>query len=123
MPSRSRSTGRRPAARCEECARAIAVGETYVFLVGLYDGQWSTYRWCLHCEAAGAWMWRVCGGYPLGMLREELQEHWHEGYRSVAFGRLVVGVRRGWLGGRAAVPDKDEVRSLADEMMHRAVAA
>lgn len=108
---------------CAECGRRVAVGERYHHLVGVMDGRWSTWRTCAHCIAAGAWMSTVCSGYLLGDLLTELVEHWDEGYRSIPFARLVVGVKRRWHGGRDPIPDADQVRALAREMMREAVAA
>ncbi len=90
--------------RCHECYRLITPGESYTYLTGLIDGHWHTNRCCEHCEAAGVWLEVVCGGFPIGMLREELTEHWEEGFRSIAFGRLIVGQRRGWREGRDEIP-------------------
>jgi hypothetical protein len=121
----------RPVARktygCYECGRSIAVGERYHKIVGLSQwGQdqtpmnWDTVRTCRHCDSASEWMSVVCGGYPLGALWQELHEHWVDGYRSVAFARLIVGVRRRWHDGRDPVPAG--VSELANEMLRKAVA-
>jgi hypothetical protein len=37
---------------CSECRRTIAKGETYTRIDGLWDGSWSTFRWCAHCAAS-----------------------------------------------------------------------
>ncbi len=71
---------------------------------------------CQECD-------RTIAGYPPTMLREELTEHWHEGFRSVAFGRLIVGQRRRWHDGRDPVPDGAVVAELARQMMRSQVAA
>lgn len=60
--------------RCEECQRAIRRGERHHYLSTLFDGRWSSWRTCEHCEAAGHWMAVVCGGYLTGGLAEELVE-------------------------------------------------
>jgi hypothetical protein len=105
---------------CEECARTILPGERHEYLTQKFDGRWSAWRTCQHCAAAGVWMTVVCGGYLIGDLRGELREHWHEGYTSVPFARLVVGVEKRWLDGRMPVPTG--VHELATSMMRKQVA-
>lgn len=107
--------------RCEECIRVIPRGQRHYYLSTLFDGRWSTWRTCEHCHAAGLWMHVVCGGYLTGGLLEELVEHWDEGFRSVGFGRLIVGMRRRWNEGRDAVPEG--VAELANAMLREQVAA
>jgi hypothetical protein len=109
--------------RCGECGRVITRGETHRLGKGLHDGLWSTFRWCEHCHATGFWMYEVCSGYLLDNLLDEMVEHWHEGYRSIAFARLIAGMRHGWNDGRDPVPDGDAVRALAGQMMAAAVAS
>lgn len=106
---------------CGECDRTIPTGERYQFLTGLADHQWHEHRWCAHCAAAGLWLQEVCGGYPIGMLREELVEHWDEGFRSIGFARLLIGQRHGWHEGRDPVPVG--VVDLAQRMLREQVAA
>lgn len=113
----------RKAHPCGECDRTIAPSERYHFVSALTDGHWSDHRTCAHCAAAGTWLHEVCGGYPTSMLREELAEHWNQGFRSVPFGRLVVGVQRRWHDGRDPVPDSAVVAGLAKQMMRAQVAA
>lgn len=108
---------------CEECGRRIVPGERYQFLTGCLDSHWSVHRTCLHCTAAGEWLNEVCGGYPISMLREELIEHWNEGFRSIAYGRLVVAQKLRWHDGRDPVPDSAAVAELAKQMMRAQVAA
>jgi hypothetical protein len=108
---------------CCECRRTIRRGETHHYLSGVYDGHWSSYRWCHHCQAAGRWMQTVCGGHLLGDLLAEMREHWYEGYRSVEFGRLIASVKLGWHDGRDEIPDTAQVHELAMRMMRQAVAA
>jgi len=108
---------------CEECSRCIQIGEQHLYVSCLYDGHWSTFRTCAHCAAAGVWMRTVCGGYLTGGLLEELQEHWDEGYRSVGFGRLIIGARHRWHDGRDPVPAAVEVQALAERMLTQVVAA
>lgn len=112
--------GRKPW-RCFECDRTIPVGEHHNYVSTLVEGRWDSFRRCGHCMAAGVWLAEVCGGYPLGMLREELIEHWHEGYRSVPFARLIVGQKRRWHDGRDPVPTG--VAEMAKQMLRAQVAA
>lgn len=114
----------RPKARkeysCVECGRPIRIGETYAKCVGMCDGYWSTSRTCLHCRAMGAFMNEMCGGYPISQLREELEEHWREGYASIPFGRLIVQMRLKWHDGADPVPEATGL--MAKQLMQAAVA-
>lgn len=107
--------------RCTECSRTIRPGERYHHIHGLCDGRWGTHKICVHCDALGAWMMVVCGGYPLDSLLAELLEHWRDGYRSREFFRLICAMRRGWHDGRDPVPQG--VSALARSMMAGQVAA
>jgi hypothetical protein len=93
---------RRTDARCDECGRPMALGETYT------HGQWSEHpryddadylynpdgpahldesygppsaddwmvvRQCQHCEAATAWLAHACSGYLYAAVKEDLYEH------------------------------------------------
>lgn len=104
---------------CDECGRVIRCGERYRLVRGKCEGAWSMVKECAHCEAVGAVMNVLCGGYPHGELLDELLEHWYEGYRSVAYARLVALARRGWFGGRAPVPTNcaDVARALLDAQL------
>lgn len=106
--------------KCCECYRRIAGGERYREFNSLFDGRWSRDRTCLHCYAAGDWLMATCGGYLGTELHEELIEHWDEGYRSIPFARLIVGMRTKWHDGRDPIPTG--MRELATTMMHRRVA-
>lgn len=99
--------------RCSECARTIRPGERYERVTGLWDGRWSTFTTCAHCRAARVWLEVVCGTWLYGELFQELEEHWNEGYASIPFGRLIVGVKRGWHGGADPVPDGVEEMARA----------
>ena len=37
--------------RCCECRRTIQPGEQYTHATGKWEGEWSTYKRCSHCEA------------------------------------------------------------------------
>lgn len=94
----------RRAHACLECGRVVRPGERYRLVRGKWEGVWSTIKECAHCEAIGDVMNVLCGGYPHGELLDELVDHWYEGYRSVAYGRLIALARRRWLDGHAPVP-------------------
>jgi hypothetical protein len=51
---------------------------------------------CQHCQFAAQWLQKHCGGYCFGGMREELEEHYSEGYREDSLPRLLIGIRRGW---------------------------
>jgi|SRR5882757_3398752 len=89
---------------CSECRRQIVIGETYHLLVGMTDVGWARTRWCQHCNAASEWLNVTCGGYFLGELLGELDEHWDEGYQSEPFRQLIADMRAGWNGGQVDVP-------------------
>jgi hypothetical protein len=118
------STETKPVARkehlCSECGRTIRVGEKYHKLTGLCDGRWETDRTCNHCMAMSGFMHEMCGGYPLGELREELEEHWREGYASIEFGRLIACMRLKWHDGTDPIPQG--TGDLAKRLMNQAVA-
>lgn len=82
--------------RCGECRRTIAKGERYEHVSGLWDDNWSTYRTCAHCLAVRSWLEVVCHAWIYEGVFEDAGEHWSEGYRSGRFGRMLVGMRRGW---------------------------
>lgn len=109
--------------RCGECNRLIQPGEVYHLMEGKlqYEGEWSTHRTCEHCDAAAQWLITVCRGWVYNELYSELREHWEEGYTSVAFGRLIAGVRLRWHGGQDPIPDRLTVRAMAEEMMQEKV--
>jgi len=69
---------------CSECHRTIRRGERHEYTAGrtLDTPQWLTSRTCAHCQAAGRWLDVMCGGWPIGVLYDELRDHWEEGYAS-----------------------------------------
>jgi hypothetical protein len=93
--------------KCAECGRAIAAGEVYFRSTYISDGKFEAVKACEHCHAARDWLTKHCGGWLTYGLRDELDEHWDEGYREDRLGRLIVGVRRDWQrfgGGLMPVP-------------------
>lgn len=110
---------------CGECRRSIEPGEIYHYSQGLTDGYWWSGKWCAHCEGAGQWLNRVCNGWLLDNLLDEMVDHFQEGYNSLEFGRLIVGMRRKWVnraGELMPIPDHDAVRAVAVRDMQRMVA-
>lgn len=86
----------RKACRCTECGRDIAIGETYQRVDGLMAGYgWETFRMCQHCRAAAEWLVKVCDGYPLGAVVDDLQEHAQE-YNDPWLAEQVAAARRHW---------------------------
>ena len=86
----------RKPAKCTECSREIAIGERYHRVDGCVHGQgWDTFRMCEHCRAAAEWLVRVCDGYPLGMVRDDLDNHAAE-YDDAWLTEQVGAMRRKW---------------------------
>jgi len=86
----------RKVCRCGECGRDIAVGEHYHRIEGLTRGYgWNTFRLCLHCNAAAQWLVKVCDGYPLGAVLDDLWEHARE-YNDAWLTRQVANMRAKW---------------------------
>jgi len=80
--------------RCMECGRTIGRGETYTNERLLFDGSVSTHKTCAHCLVARQWLSENCGGWIYTEVRDEINEHFQEGYRVA--GRLAVGMNRRW---------------------------
>lgn len=85
----------RKAARCSECGRPIATGETYRRIFHVSEGDAGTDRQCQHCMVAADWLTKECNGYCTSGVQEDIREHADE-YRSAGLWRLVVGQRRKW---------------------------
>lgn len=66
--------------RCGECGRDIVKGETYEVCAGLTDGRWFGGKTCEHCVAAREWLMRICSGYLVGGVQEELANHIGESF-------------------------------------------
>jgi hypothetical protein len=108
--------------RCTECYRTIHIGENYELTKGCWDGSWSQFRTCMHCVSVRQWLDTVCNGWEYGGVYDETQEHYWDGYKSVGLARLLAGMRLKWHDGRDPIPDRTEVRALANRMMHEMVA-
>lgn len=72
----------RKAHQCGECFRTIEPGEAYEFSTYAHEGSMTTYKVCVHCAVAMAWLGDNCGGWLWGGIWEDIQEHVDE-YRSV----------------------------------------
>jgi hypothetical protein len=81
---------------CSECDRTIAPKEKYAYTSYGKDGDMGSNKTCQHCLTAAQWLQKHCGGYCFGDIKEELEEHYDEGYREDGLQRLLIGIRRGW---------------------------
>lgn len=80
---------------CGECKREILPGEEYETYRGLYDGMWYGHKTCRHCIAAREWLSVVCSGFLFESVRDDLKEHFDQGY-GPWLGRAVISMGRGW---------------------------
>lgn len=92
--------------RCVDCSRTIEKGEPLIYCSGMYDGVFSDMYQCQHCNEAARWLQEVCGGFLYGAVLEDLEEHMHEiiHKRRLSLGRLVIGMRKGWMKDRVLMP-------------------
>jgi hypothetical protein len=83
---------------CNECRRVVQPGEVYERIVMLCDGDFETAKTCTECVEARKWLLQECGGFIVGQVLEELEEHWDEEVelRSWWLARLIVGMRHKW---------------------------
>lgn len=86
----------RKAHKCGECCRTIEPGERYEFVCGSWEGHIETHRTCWHCLAAREWLSKVCNGWLYGMVREDLHEHYLEGYNPRWLSIACSGMRKQW---------------------------
>jgi hypothetical protein len=57
---------------CGECGRVIEKGETYEYVRGLWEGDWSTHKTCLGCKRVRQ---HLCSsGWRYGGLAEQVAE-------------------------------------------------
>ena len=83
--------------RCNECWRAINIGETYVYSTSHFDGKFYTDRQCAHCAAAAEVLTEYCGGFLFRDVGEDLAEHFRQAVPwRIRAGRYAVGIRRKW---------------------------
>jgi ribosomal protein L24E len=97
---------------CSECDRTIAPGEQYAYVSYGKDGEMGSNKTCHHCKIAAQWLYKHCGGYCFGSIKEELAEHYNEGYQEEDLQWLLIGISRGWKTLRGdellAVPQPEE---------------
>ena len=67
----------RKAHRCYECGETMAPGQRYERVSGLWEGTWSTYRFCLPCAEVGSEF--SDGGRTFGALWEGCLDQTQEG--------------------------------------------
>lgn len=63
--------------KCYECGSAIVAGDRHERVSGKWDGEWSTYRFCLPCSEIGFEF--AEGGRTFGFLWEGMEQNWDEG--------------------------------------------
>ncbi|VVE52134.1 hypothetical protein PMO31116_04728 [Pandoraea morbifera] len=91
----------RKAHQCDECGRAIARGEAYEKVVGVWDGCLEMYKTCRHCTDARQYVKAhvPCACLSHGNLREDMLETVREYQRQapgLLFGlyRFMVAAKR-----------------------------
>ena len=97
--------------QCEECRRAIMIGEPYRAYYGLLDGKWHTHPTCQHCLVACEWLTENCHGFLHGGVLEDIEQHAQE-YRRFGLYRIKMGMRRKWKGGAMPIPQLPKPISL-----------
>lgn len=100
---RSKVQRTRKERKCQECSRAIAVGEPYQNVFMVFDRDASAWITCQHCLMAAQWLQENCGGYLIGGVWEDIHDHIREyrgpsAYRAIIHGlrRLEIGCERKW---------------------------
>lgn len=81
--------------KCLECYRSIEPGEQYERVRAKWDGNISEYKTCQQCLAVREWLNEVCSGFIFGCVRQDLHEHWQEGY-GIWLGKASVWMKRKW---------------------------
>ena len=91
----------RAAHKCGECGRIISNGERYHYSAGKWDGEFSVFRRCSHCEAVAAALREMpcyCDYY--GGVWETIADGWLDDLRSAETGdyfrvmRLIAAVKK-----------------------------
>lgn len=91
----------RKAHRCDECKRVIQVGEPYERIVGKWESQIETWRFCMECREVSVEFSE--GARCFGVLWDEMQQNWHEGaHLQACINRLTTAkakehMRQQWL--------------------------
>ena len=81
--------------KCCECKRTIQAGEKYKRQFGVWDGRAEAFKMCKFCIEPASWLVSECGGYPLGDLKTEIEEHAFE-YKKMFLYRWLINIREGW---------------------------
>lgn len=82
---------------CNECSRAIRVGERYRRCVVFFDGYARTDRCCAHCEVLRFWVNHECGSWLYGGAVDALADPDEPGDHQDETSRaLVAGSRAEW---------------------------
>lgn len=86
---------------CDECGRAIHIGERYEKVVAVWDGSFGTYRTCQRCLNLRAYVQAhvPCFCWAHGNIIEDAMEtarHWNLEAPGLLFGayRLQVAIKR-----------------------------
>ena len=82
--------------KCVECHRVISGGETYLATRVVYEGDFSAYKVCAHCEVVQLWLGKECGGFVHNTLVEDIRDHARESAYGFGVMRLAVGIFNKW---------------------------
>jgi len=82
--------------KCSECRRAIQPCEKYTYESGVFEGDFQVSKTCAHCKVARDWLMAECNGWMYTMVREDIEEHYGEGYGGMKLARIAVGMKRKW---------------------------
>jgi hypothetical protein len=108
---------------CEECRRFIWPGEMYRYESGKCDGYIPSWKTCWHCLEASRWLSRVCNGYLIAAVEEDLRHHMRgeeEGELSSShLVRLIRWMEADWLDRQGNLRPVEAVH----EVVERALAA
>jgi len=112
-------TARKPH-KCCECHRQIESGERYTITSGVWEGEFSTFKWCGHCSAACEIknVLTECRCFLYGGLHEDIHETARGWAKSITLYRLDIWMGRKWrvkrgprAGQLVAVPKVPQVAS------------
>ena len=95
--------------RCVECHRVIKPGEAYRYEFGIYEHEAAQYKTCAHCSAAREWLRINCETWIYADVFQDLYDHFTDAGAyppadRMWLGRVVVGMKRQWDGGKLPVP-------------------
>lgn len=86
--------------KCGECGRDIEIGEKYRYMSGKWEGEFASYKACIHCSEGMDWLTTECGGFMFSEVVEEIEEHARDSYKKLNVHdpllRFCVGARRHW---------------------------